>query len=101
MGVPFDDELEHLRAENEALKVEVQRLRQAQSSSVPEPRSQNDLDTPSTHSWDGLGHGLSRDDIARYSRQIILPSFGAQGALSCCFGGVPMYIYQHPLSRLL
>jgi hypothetical protein len=29
--------------------------------------------------WNGVEHGLSKEKIARYSRQIILPSFGVQG----------------------
>lgn len=30
--------------------------------------------------WDGRGHHLNKEQVERYSRQIILPSFGVQGA---------------------
>jgi len=35
--------------------------------------------------WDGRGHRLNKEQVERYSRQIILPSFGVQGALFVTF----------------
>jgi hypothetical protein len=94
---PFE-ELARLRAQNAALQVEVDRLRAAASAAAQQAplvaalsasggeahsgRVANGRALPPEPpaSWDGLGHGLSKDQIARYSRQIILHSFGVQGA---------------------
>ena len=43
-------------------------------------------------SWNKNGHNLNKDQIARYSRQIIMPSFGAQGMCR----GVPFSKCLHP-----
>lgn len=30
-------------------------------------------------SWEGIEHQLTKEQVVRYSRQVILPSFGARG----------------------
>lgn len=32
--------------------------------------------------WQGVGHSLSKEQVERYSRQLILPSFGVAGVIS-------------------
>ena len=91
MGTP-DAELQQLRAENAQLRAEVERLRAAAAGQPaqqqPEQQQANGgaaadgaaCASPDPPSWDGMQHGLDQGQIARYSRQIILPSFGVQGA---------------------
>ncbi len=43
-------------------------------ASAPPPA--DDLDAPDPAHWDTAAHGLSKETIERFSRQIILPSFG-------------------------
>jgi predicted metal-binding protein len=31
------------------------------------------------HTWESDGHGLTKEQIERYSRQLLLPSFGVKG----------------------
>jgi hypothetical protein len=78
MGRPVDDELSRLRAENAALRAELAGLR-GDIGPAPEPTSPNGTPMTSAPEWDGLGHGLTKDQVGRYSRQIVLPSFGAEG----------------------
>ena len=44
-----------------------------------EQQADSSLNGTGRFSWDKNGHNLNKDQIARYSRQIIMPSFGAQG----------------------
>lgn len=41
-----------------------------------------------TPGWDGTGHGLTKHQVARYSRQIVLPSFGVTAQSRLCKGSV-------------
>ena len=74
-------EIDRLREENARLKAYINSI--TTSPCILENGSSSDLPTTTTASlenlWDGVGHGLSKEQVARYSRQIILPSFGVQG----------------------
>ena len=87
-----DDEVARLREENAHLRTLLERSSPDhrpvvaigsdtdQRSSVVatgEVVSQGDVSLQ----WDGHGHRLTKEQVARYSRQIILPSFGVQGNL--------------------
>ena len=89
-----EDELVRLRQENAHLRALLER-----SGSGRNTMSSNDSDQHGHHTcpasaehqagversssaqlgWEGNGHELTKEQIGRYSRQIILPSFGAQG----------------------
>ena len=79
------EELQRLRAENEALKAELDALKRSQQP----PAAQAPAAAPAANgggaagtafaAWDGMHHGLDKEQISRYSRQIILHSFGVQG----------------------
>lgn len=94
----LEQEVERLRAENAQLQAELDALRASQAGSLPQTTppaaaaTQEDPPAaaangaaccppaaPAASDWDGLQHGLDKDQIARYSRQIILHSFGVQG----------------------
>lgn len=66
-----EGELTRLRRENAVLRAALAR---AESNGRSQPREPID-----PLEWDELGHGMHRDEIARYSRQIVLPSFGVMG----------------------
>ena len=94
--------MEALQRENEALKAELQTLRQqlqqqqrAQADAFPqiEPTSseQPSGQTPVVQSgppasW--ASHGLSKEQVQRYSRQLLLPSFGLQAQQGVCSASV-------------
>ena len=42
------------------------------------------------HTWEATSHDLSKDQIPRYSRQLILPSFGPAGESEKLPCGTPM-----------
>ena len=65
----MDSELEDLRRENEVLKC---RLAQV-TASRPVSTGLECL------RWEAGPHSLTSDQIGRYSRQLLLPSFGVQG----------------------
>ncbi len=72
----MDAELQRLRQENECLR---SRLAQV-SASRPEPHSiAGGVEVDSQPRLEAGAHGLSSAQIARYSRQVLLPSFGAEG----------------------
>lgn len=90
-----EEELRRLRARNAELEAELNNLRaaakasehQAAQEQQPPDAAANGAsqgDFPPAASWDGLQHGLDKDQIARYSRQIILHSFGVQGTATPC-----------------
>ena len=44
-----------------------------------EEQAESSLNGTANFSWDKNGHNLTKYQICRYSRQIIMPSFGPQG----------------------
>ena len=81
----MDSEIESLRRENEVIK---NRLAQVTASRPSSPLSE-------CLQWEAGPHRLTSDQIGRYSRQLLLPSFGVQGkqgVMSTCF-------VQHSQSR--
>lgn len=103
----LEQEVERLRAENAQLQAELDALRASQAGSLPQTTppaaaaTQEDPPAaaangaaccppaaPAASDWDGLQHGLDKDQIARYSRQIILHSFGVQAQARLCRGSV-------------
>ena len=83
-----EKELGQLREQNARLQAEVERLKaavagpgqQGAQAAAANGAAAPDGAAGSFPAWDGLRHGLSKDQIARYSRQIVLHSFGVQGA---------------------
>ena len=80
------EELQRLRQQNAHLQAELDRLKLAaaglghqEAPQPPLPPAAATAAAAGLPAWDGLQHGLSRDQIARYSRQIVLHSFGVQG----------------------
>lgn len=73
----MEAELQRLRHENEVLR---SRLAQV-SASRPELQhsAAAGVDFESQPRLEAGAHGLNSAQIARYSRQLLLPSFGAQG----------------------
>lgn len=73
----MEAELQRLRHENEFLRT---RLAQV-SASQPEPQhwTAADVDIDFQPRFEAGAHGLSSAQIARYSRQLLLPTFGAEG----------------------
>ena len=88
------DRLHVVEAENAKLRNQVKQLQPAlQRAALLQPGSQSAAasDTASTASSlagrNGSNHDLTKEQIARYSRQLLLPSFGPQGVLSyLCVG---------------
>lgn len=97
-------ELERLREENALLKAEIERLRglpqsngvhdspgAAEAAADAAARDSGEACPMQRPAWDGANHGLSKEQIARYSRQVILHSFGVHGERrglgSCRIGG--------------
>ena len=87
-----DDEILRLRKENAHLRALLERSfpdqnpNPARGRSLGEPYescSQNSAQTAGQGdarlNWEGTEHELTKEQVVRYSRQIILPSFGAQG----------------------
>ncbi|KAI7842611.1 hypothetical protein COHA_003715 [Chlorella ohadii] len=88
------EELERLRAENEALKAELEALKRsqqppaAQAPAAAPAANGGGAACPAFAPWDGMQHGLDKQQISRYSRQIILHSFGVQAQARLCRGSV-------------
>lgn len=89
-----EDELVRLRQENAHLRALLERSGSGRNTTSANDGDQHGHQTcPAStehqarvdHSssarlgWEGNGHELTKEQIGRYSRQIILPSFGAQG----------------------
>lgn len=80
----MDNEIDRLRRENEVLR---HRLAQVTASRplLPEAEPTNRPSHPDAQ-WQSGQHELTSDQIRRYSRQLLLPSFGIQGKSALCFG---------------
>ena len=88
-----EDELLRLRTENDYLRsllmqhkghidaspAAVSVVTEACGPRRDEQQAGSSLNGTGRFSWDDNGHNLNKDQIARYSRQIIMPSFGAEG----------------------
>lgn len=88
-----EDELLRLRTENDYLRSLLMRhnghidaspaavsvVTDACAPRRDEQQAESSLNGIGRFSWDKNGHILNKDQIARYSRQIIMPSFGTQG----------------------
>jgi len=86
----ISEELDHLRAENSRLKAYINSLASTSNGhvSTSEPPEPSHSETTHHHMWDGNGHGLNREQVGRYSRQIILPHFGISAQAKLCNGSV-------------
>ncbi|PRW57410.1 Adenylyltransferase and sulfurtransferase MOCS3 [Chlorella sorokiniana] len=88
------EELQRLRAENEALRAELAALKRsqqppaAQAPAAAPAANGGGAACPAFAPWDGMHHGLDKEQISRYSRQIILHSFGVQAQARLCRGSV-------------
>lgn len=69
-------QMQQLRCENELLK---SRLAQATASSSGNTHETEQLANQTRCQWEAGAHGLSSAEISRYSRQLLLPSFGIEG----------------------
>lgn len=87
----IDMSREALLEENQRLKEYINTLESKISSNCAEkelgPCSVENADLMGPL-WDRFQHGLSKDQISRYSRQIVLPSFGIQSQSLLCKGSV-------------
>lgn len=48
-------------------------------TSSAQHRTEHERSSGSKFGWEGDGHDMTKEQIARYSRQIILPAYGTQG----------------------
>lgn len=71
-------EVERLRAENEHLRAQLAAVCPANGQQSSAEPAEACLARPPAF-WDGLQHGLSKEEVGRYSRQLILHSFGVHG----------------------
>ena len=79
-------EVERLQAEVASLRAQLQAVLAARGS-AGQPYAQGSNESArdgsaGTSCWQGEPHGLAKAQIERYSRQIILPAFGVEGALT-------------------
>lgn len=65
----MDGEVENLRRENEVLRSRLAQVTACRPLSSDEECLR----------WEAGPHNLTTDQIGRYSRQLLLPSFGVQG----------------------
>jgi adenylyltransferase/sulfurtransferase len=86
----ISEELGHLRAENASLKAYIKSLTNNTNgaASAHQASEPSISETTQNHMWDGIGHGLNREQVGRYSRQIILPHFGISAQAKLCNGSV-------------
>lgn len=71
-------EIDQLRAENEILKRRLAAVN-GTALAIPDAPGNFDLRASSPQKWELGAHGLNSSEITRYSRQILLRSFGAEG----------------------
>ncbi len=85
MGHSNEDRVLQLEQENEKLRGELERLRLSQRSAVTVPavvadsKARGPPTSSSSASWDGAAHSLTKHQVERYSRQVLLGSFGPHG----------------------
>ena len=78
--------VDNLRAEVAALRAELQHTQDKLNALECSQTKQATIAGAShsgshpTASWEGTDHTMSKDEVERYSRQILLHSFGPQGA---------------------
>lgn len=65
-----------LEAEIQALRHKLHALESQYSKHVARDIGEGEPSHHRSGTWDASGHGLSKGQVERYSRQIILPSFG-------------------------
>ena len=87
--------MEALQEENKRLKAEINLLNERlRTSGISENISKancpvsNRISTANQPVWDAAGHRLSQHQVVRYSRQIILDSFGVVAQSKLCHGSV-------------
>eukprot|EP00192_Tetraselmis_astigmatica_P003976 CAMPEP_0117658236 /NCGR_PEP_ID=MMETSP0804-20121206/5758_1 /TAXON_ID=1074897 /ORGANISM="Tetraselmis astigmatica, Strain CCMP880" /LENGTH=465 /DNA_ID=CAMNT_0005464747 /DNA_START=57 /DNA_END=1454 /DNA_ORIENTATION=- len=88
MGGEEGEEVARLRAENIALRKEVSELRGQRIQEPSTSSSAADPIAPPSPSPYCPGHELSPAQVSRYSRQLLLESFGIQGQSNLCKGSV-------------
>ena len=71
MGTPQDSLLASLRAENAQLRSQLAAYASAEDAAAAAQGPEHGL------GWEGCG--LSSSQVSRYSRHLVLPSFGPQG----------------------
>ena len=100
MTLSDDQHIAELVLDNLRLQEEVKQLRQklskltaadngvatsapAQSHNGQHSSSLPTSNGPAPPAWEGVQHSLSKGQVERYSRQILLHSFGVQGESQC------------------
>ena len=86
---PANAEIQRLLEENRKLKEYIKSLESDGNGTVDAVSARRgDLPEKNAPYWDRYLHGLSREQISRYSRQIVLPSFGIRSQSRLCQGSV-------------
>lgn len=75
----MQDRLNQLRQENEQLKQQIAEYTTGAVSSVTPAADAVNINGNRQQMWERGSHGLDSPQITRYSRQILLRSFGAEG----------------------
>lgn len=91
----MQDRLDQLRQENEQLKRQIAEF--TDLSATPLPDAVN-INSNEQQMWERGSHGLDSPQVTRYSRQILLRSFGAEGRhkASC----LALLVLVHRLKRV-
>jgi hypothetical protein len=72
-------ELDRLREENANLRAHLDQLRVSAASNGTHEAAAEACPARPHATWDGTQHGLTKEQIGRYSRQLILHNFGVHG----------------------
>jgi adenylyltransferase/sulfurtransferase len=81
-------EYAELQEQVDTLQRENDRLRAYLASIGTAMDETHDGQSNNSPGWDGVGHGLTKHQVSRYSRQIVLPSFGVSAQSRLCSGSV-------------
>jgi adenylyltransferase and sulfurtransferase len=88
----LEDQLQQLQLENARLRAYIHSLAPPINGSIPHSTEGAPTNGSSyadaRRLWDAAEHGLTREQVGRYSRQIILPSFGVHAQSRLCNGSV-------------